>query len=341
MTDDTKKGVRLDASALQDGAVHQGEEGFLWSSAPEPHAARRLEILARHPEVKSLYGPCPKTKYLCVALVLLQLGLCWLLRDVPLWLMLVAAYAVGGVINQMLLLAIHEISHNLAFKKPLANRLLGLFVNLPIGIPVAAAFREYHLMHHTDQGVHGIDTDVPTRWETRFVRGGFLKLLWLSCQGLAYGLRPLFMMPLRPSAWVVSNFLVQLVFDLCIYWLWGGQALAYLPVSTLIVMGLHPISGHYLSEHYVIAAPQETYSYYGPLNRLTFNVGYHNEHHDFPYIAGSRLAQLKRMAPEFYETLAHHSSWTKILWDYVTKPSLGPLSRIKRSSRSGASSSLG
>ncbi len=146
-----------------------GAHGFLWSAAPEPHAARRKEILATHPEVKNLYGPCPRTKYVCVALVMIQCTIAFALRDAPWWLIVVVAYALGGLINQSLLLAIHEISHNLAFRRPLANRLFSLFVNLPIGVPVAAAFRDYHLLHHTHQGDERLDTDLPTNWEATWV----------------------------------------------------------------------------------------------------------------------------------------------------------------------------
>lgn len=57
---------------------------------------------------------------------------------------LLTAYIIGATANQNLFLAIHEISHNLAFKSPLANRLFAVFANLPIGVPYSAAFRVSH-----------------------------------------------------------------------------------------------------------------------------------------------------------------------------------------------------
>lgn len=102
-------------------------------------------------------------------------------------------------------------------------------------------------------------------------------------------------------------------------------------------MGLHPVAGHFISEHYMFAKGFETYSYYGPLNWITFNVGYHNEHHDFPAVPGSRLPEVKRIAAEFYETMPQHTSWTRVLYDFVMDPSVGPYARVKRRQRGLAS----
>ena len=290
-------------------------------------------MLQKYPQIKALYGPCPRTKYVCTLLVLVQLLSAYLLRAEPWWLLIAVAYLFGGVVNQALLLAIHELSHNLAFHKPWQNRLFALFINLPVGVPVAETFRYYHLLHHVHQGEEGTDTDLPTELEGRVLSGRFrapFKLLWVMGQGFAYALRPLFVHPKRPTLAELGNLALQLVFNGLILYFWGGKALAYLPISSLIVMGLHPVAGHYISEHYVFREGQETYSYYGPLNRLTFNVGYHNEHHDFPYIPGSRLAALRALAPEYYDSLYSHSSWTKTLWLYISQPRLGGFSRVKR-----------
>ena len=83
------------------------------------------------------------TKYLVLAVVTLQIACATLLRNSPIFSLqfIVTAYIVGATANQNLFLAIHEISHNLAFRAPLANRLFAVFANLPIGIPYSAAFR--------------------------------------------------------------------------------------------------------------------------------------------------------------------------------------------------------
>ncbi len=321
------------ASADHPARPSTTRESFIWSDEPEPHAQRRRELLAKYPQVKELYGPCPRTKYICTALVAAQLLLAFLLRDAPWWLIVLVAYLVGGVINHALFLAIHELSHNLAFKKPLHNRLFALFVNLPAGVPVAATFRYYHLLHHTYQGHDGIDTDIPTELEGKLLHNRFTKAIWVVLQGFAYGLRPLFVKPRKPDGWELANLLLQFAFDALVFYFFGLKALLYLPISSLIVMGLHPVAGHYISEHYVFAGDQETYSYYGPLNKVTFNVGYHNEHHDFPYIPGSRLPKLRQMAPEYYDTLEHYSSWSAVIWRYIVDPKVGPFSRVKRARR--------
>jgi sphingolipid delta-4 desaturase len=296
---------------------------FAWSGSPELHAERRRQMLARHPEIARLYGPCPRTKYICLGLVIVQLAAAFVLRDASWWWLLFAAYAFGGVVNHALLLAIHELSHSLAFRRPWLNRVFAVFVNLPVGVPVSETFRYYHLLHHAHQGDARLDVDLPTVVEGRLLQSSFGKTLWLAGHGIAYTLRPLFVHPKKPSSAEIVQFAVQLAFNAAIFHWWGAKALAYLPISSLIVMGLHPIAGHYVTEHHAFRRGQHTYSYYGPLNRITFNIGYHNEHHDFPYVPGSRLAELHRLAPEFYEHLLHHDSRTNALLRFLARPGFG------------------
>ena len=110
----------------------------------------------------------------------------------------------------------------------------------------------------------------------------------------------------------------------------GPIALLYLLASMVFSVGLHPLGARWIQEHYTVSPPQETYSYYGPLNRVALNVGYHVEHHDFMNIPGSRLPELHAIAKEHYAPLVSHRSWTWVLWHFITGPmNLG--SRIVRS----------
>jgi sphingolipid delta-4 desaturase len=62
---------------------------------------------------------------------------------------------------------------------------------------------------------------------------------------------------------------------------------------------------------------------------LAFNVGYHNEHHDFPNIPWTLLPELRKIAPEYYD-MPECKSWTWAIIDFIRTPGFGPYSRIKR-----------
>ncbi len=59
-------------------------------------------------------------------------------------------------------------------------------------------------------------------------------------------------------------------------------------------------------------------------------MGYHNEHHDFPQIPSSRLPMLRKIAPEFYETLPQVKSWVMTIINFIMFPHMTPLSRMNR-----------
>jgi len=178
--------------------------------------------------------------------------------------------------------------------------------------------------------VDGIDTDVPTSWEVRTFTNAFLKFIWLIGQPAAYALRPLFVKPKKPGMWEAINVVSCVAYDIAIFTLWGHKALLYLTIGSLLGLGVHPVAGHFVAEHYEFTKGFETYSYYGPLNYLNFNVGYHNEHHDFPRIPWSQLPKVREIAPEFYDDLPYYTSYCSVLWNYVTDSTMGPQSRVKR-----------
>jgi len=105
-----------------------------------------LLLPAKYPQIKDLMGHDPNLKYWVTGMVVSQLISAYLLRDASWITIAVVGYMWGGVINHSMTLAIHEISHNLAFgnSRPGANRALGIFGNLAMGVPYSVVFRKYH-----------------------------------------------------------------------------------------------------------------------------------------------------------------------------------------------------
>jgi len=264
-------------------------------------------------------------------LVALQFTMAYLVQrySLPWYSLLILAYVIGGTINHSLQLLVHELSHNLCFETPIFNRLLAITANFPTTFPSAVLFQKYHMEHHQSQGVDGWDTDIPTSLEVWLFRSTLGKLLWVLMQPLFYSLRPLIVHPRPAGFWEVMNFVLVATVDVCLYLFIGGRGYAYLVAGTLLGLGLHPTAGHFIAEHYVFYPGQETYSYYGICNIFNFNVGYHNEHHDFPRIPWTSLPKLRVIAPEFYN-LPSYTSYLSVFYHYLTDPRIGPHSRIKR-----------
>jgi len=317
-------------AASDNGKGVEGKQDFFWSYSEEPHATRRKQILAKYPEIKELYGHDSNFKYVVTLLVSIQVCMAYYMRFVNGWVFFAGAYVVGGTCNHMLMLAMHELAHNLGFKSMKMNRYFSFFANLPIGIPSAISFKRYHMDHHRYQGEVGIDVDIPTPAEGRIFNSVPMKLLFVIFQIFFYALRPLFVAPKKPGPWELGNAVVCVAFDAAVLLTLGPWSLVYLLLSTFLGAGLHPVAGHFISEHYVFVKGAETYSYYGWLNIFAFNVGYHNEHHDFPSIPGSRLPKVYEIAKEFYEPLPRCNSWFGVLWDYIMDPDVTAFSRMKR-----------
>jgi sphingolipid delta-4 desaturase len=314
------------SSCTQDLGYHVTQLG-------DPHRRRRRAILAAHPEVATLQGHDVTQTWITLLVVVGQLAVAGALEryDAPWWLVVAVAYVVGSVANHWNGVVMHEAAHNLAAPGGnLPNRLVALFANLPILVPSAMSFRRYHLDHHTWLGVERLDNDLPLRREVQLVgTSAPRKFVWLVFYSLfAVFARDFFR---RPNRWEILGVVIQTAFVAWVILAIGWVGLTYLLLSTLFGFGAHPIAGHFVQEHYLTSAPQETYSYYGPFNLLTFNMGYHVEHHDFMNIPGSRLPALHAMAPEFYAPLVSHQSWTLALWGFLTDDRMGHFSRKVRS----------
>lgn len=308
---------------------------FQHSTTREPHHDRTVAILKQHPSVRRLVGHNPYTFLFIAGLVAVQVGIAAWASGRAWWVAVFTAYVAGAFLTHGLYVLMHECNHNLVFRRRRLNSVAGIVANLPSVLPSSVSFQRYHLKHHAFQGVYELDGDLPSRWEARLVGHSALgKALWMLLFPVSLALRPAHLREMKHvCVWTVANFVALAAFDAAIYALFGPKALLYLFASMWFALGLHPVGARWIQEHYVFHPPQETYSYYGPLNRVAFNIGYHNEHHDFPTVPWNRVPQVRAIAREWYDGLAAHTSWSRLLWRFIFDPTISLHSRVDRRDR--------
>jgi sphingolipid delta-4 desaturase len=316
-------------------------QGFRRSFFPvdlkRPHPIRRAAILKAHPEVRSLIGYDRWTAVITIATVLGQVAIAYGLGHLGLgywWVSLLVALGVGAFANHAMFVVIHDASHNLVFKSVLLNKMMVILADLPNTLPTAIGFRAYHVKHHSHLGDYDYDADLPSRWEANLVGDRwYAKAAWLF-------FFPLFQLsrldrlkgtvPMK-NLWTLYNGIAVFAFDAAILYFCGVNGLLYLFFSFWFSVGLHPLGARWIQEHFTLDPEQETFDYYGPLNTIALNIGYHNEHHDFADIPWRRLPELKRMAPEYYDNLKFHTSWFKLWRTFIFDKRYTLYQRVDRS----------
>lgn len=321
----------LDSVDLSRSEMNQHQ--FIFSNQTEPHLIRRKELLKKYPtEIRSLMGNHPKTAIWMLLCVVSQFAIAYFVKDLGVLAIVVSAFLVGAFFNHALYVLIHEATHNLVFKSTLANRLAAMFCDTALFAPGAMAFRKYHILHHNRQGQHDSDADITSDREANLVGNSrFRKLIWVFMMAVSQAMRPMRMKGQTFwDKWILINLFVQIAVLVVSFQFLGATGLLYFLASTVFGLGFHPLGGRWIAEHYVIHENQETYSYYGPLNTVAFNVGFHNEHHDVMTIPWVNLPKLKALAPEYYDHLVFHPSYPRLLYRFIMDPALSLKSRVIR-----------
>ena len=314
------------------------EHYFIPTLLRRPHPSRRRAILAAHADVATLIGHNPVTALIILAVVAGQILIATGLGALGLdywWAAILAAFCVGAFANHAMFVAIHDATHNCIFRANDLNKWVAIVADLPNTLPTAMAFRCYHTKHHSHLGDYNYDADLPSHWEARLFGASALgKATWM----FLFPILQLTRIPrLRGSVpiwgrWTLINGGLVFLFDGAILMSAGPNALLYLFASFWFsVGGLHPLAGRWLQEHFTSDAAQETFDYYGALNPIALNIGYHNEHHDFTDVPWSRLPRLKEMAPEFYGDLKMHKSWSGLMFKFIFDPQFTLYTRVDRS----------
>ncbi len=316
------------------------------------HNEMRRAALKAHPELAQLGGPQPLTALALPVVLAVHWGVAWVVSDSGVLVIGLTAFLVGQLVYHSAASLIHETCHKLIFRGPRAKLGFDLaleFILTSYGKQLT--YQHQHVTsHHPFVGDYDNDYEhedicaLQARQYIARTRPGLqraLTVLTLVLHALPLGsvffadkiLTPLYRKAAdRPISDPVPRFtgtrpehhdmrpflVVSMASNVLMLILLGPWALLYHLWSLSFFLGKLGVSnlGQSLAEHPGDDLENPTRSWYGPINWLLFNTGYHNEHHSFPNVAWTRLPTLHRVAPEVFHAQAkrgYMGAW----WDHL------------------------
>lgn len=282
----------------------------------ENHIERSKRLMIKYPQIKQISSVCIFLKYQIIFLFGLSITFSYLSSFLDNIQYILFTWLIGGTLLNSITLGMHEVSHNHAFKSFSHNRILSLICDVSIGLPVSESFRRYHHLHHYEFNKVGLDTDLPSNIERLIFKGKLGKFIWVLLQGFFYSIRPNIIKPLEITKIQLLSYILNIIRFIILYQI-NIKAALFSIIAILIGTGLHPFASHFIAEHFYNENKYETASYYGWMNILTFNVGYHVEHHDFPHIPGSKLPLLHKITNEYKNDIPIIKSWFLYLIKFI------------------------
>eukprot|EP00002_Diphylleia_rotans_P001762 TRINITY_DN109_c0_g1_i1.p1 TRINITY_DN109_c0_g1~~TRINITY_DN109_c0_g1_i1.p1 ORF type:complete len:383 (-),score=77.78 TRINITY_DN109_c0_g1_i1:185-1333(-) len=313
------------------------------------HVDRKRRILQKYPQVRELFGENPFSAVILLALIFIHYQLAVFSATLDWWGYLAVTYTVGSLVSFQIIVMGHEATHRLITKSAFFSKLLSLIAFLPVFLgPFGIFWAVEHMWHHNVV----VDKCMRLgRQSNNFVRKVLFAVFFIHAVNFAFLLGstltlvamvlsfPIFVVPFllgkRKSpfitetrippynrfpqlltGWLVANMIASVAFNLGMIYFHNVWVFAYFVLTAGFSNGLHPLGMRNVQEHYHVTPKQPTYSIYGStlINYLTFFIGHHVEHHDFPTIPWNRLQELRKIAPDFYEKdLFHYDSYTHVL----------------------------
>jgi len=302
------------------------------------HQQRRQAILEEFPQIQKLVGHDSRTQYFAYVLILVQASIAFFVSE-SFFFAILLGVIISPYIDFAALSLIHELSHSLVFAAPRYNRLLGIVTNIILVAPVSEAFRQHHSMHHKHLGDIEKDVDVPGKKEIQVVgNSALLKMLWLTLSVFVLPIRSVAKVPLKWDRYMVLNWIVCIIFTFSTIYL-SVPAFVYLLLGVALSQSSHPANARQVQRHIKLYSKGKnesdpnlplhkrglnTFSYYGGLNFMTLNVGFHVEHHDFGNIAWTRLPTLRKIAGEkwYPDRAAYHSRGLSDIISFIKNPNI-------------------